>query len=38
MDWVGLYAKVETSAPIVAKQGFERFGEMTFWAPEGKTG
>lgn len=38
VEWVGLYAKLETSAPIVAKQGFERFGEMTFWAPEGKTG
>lgn len=26
---LGLYAKVDTSAPIVAAQGFERFGLMT---------
>ena len=38
VEWVGLYAKVETSAPIVAKQGFARYGEMTFWAPEGHSG
>lgn len=30
-DWVGLYAKEDTSAPIVARQGFERFGEMRYW-------
>ncbi len=34
-EWVGLYAKDDTSAPIVARQGFERFGEMTYWAREG---
>jgi len=28
---VGLYAHVETSAPIVARLGFERHGPMTFW-------
>jgi hypothetical protein len=28
---VGLYARVDTSAPIVAAQGFERHGPMTFW-------
>lgn len=32
-EWVGLYAKDDTSAPIVAAQGFERVGEMRFWAP-----
>lgn len=28
---VGLYARVETSAPIVAKQGFTRGAPMTYW-------
>lgn len=28
---VGLYAHVETSAPIVQRLGFERHGPMTFW-------
>ncbi len=28
---VGLYARVETSAPIVAAQGFTRGGPMTYW-------
>jgi len=32
-EWVGLYAKDDTSAPIVAKQGFERVGEMSYWGP-----
>jgi len=32
-EWVGLYAKDDTSAPIVARQGFERAGEMSYWAP-----
>ena len=32
-EWVGLYAKDDTSAPIVARQGFERVGEMSYWAP-----
>ncbi len=27
----GLYARLETSAPIVAAQGFERHGRMAFW-------
>ncbi|MEM7437666.1 MAG: hypothetical protein AAF436_21110 [Myxococcota bacterium] len=33
---VGLYAKLATSAPIVARLGFEGHGRMTFWdrAPE----
>lgn len=28
---VGLYARVDTSAPIVARQGFERHGRMVYW-------
>jgi hypothetical protein len=28
---VGLYAHVDTSAPIVRRFGFERHGDMTFW-------
>ena len=28
---VGLYAVIETSAPIVDRQGFRRYGPMTFW-------
>ncbi|RLB45934.1 MAG: hypothetical protein DRI90_27880 [Deltaproteobacteria bacterium] len=28
---VGLYAHVDTSAPIVRRLGFERHGNMTFW-------
>ena len=28
---VGLYARVDTSAPIVAQQGFERHGAVTHW-------
>jgi GNAT superfamily N-acetyltransferase len=28
---VGLYARHETSAPIVAAQGFERLGPMDYW-------
>jgi hypothetical protein len=28
---VGLYAFTDTSAPIVARQGFTRHGAMTFW-------
>ena len=28
---VGLYARETTSAPIVAAQGFERFGEARQW-------
>lgn len=28
----GLYALEDTSAPIVAKQGFECVGEMTYWS------
>ena len=28
---VGLYARRESSAPIVARQGFERHGPMTYW-------
>lgn len=34
-EWVGLYAKDDTSAPIVARQGFEPFGEMTYWGRAG---
>ncbi len=32
-EWVGLYAKEDTSAPIVARQGFEAVGEMRYWVP-----
>lgn len=28
---VGLYARVETSAPVVARVGFEEHGFMTYW-------
>lgn len=28
---VGLYAKVDTSAPIVARLGFQRHGALAFW-------
>ena len=31
IDLVGLYARVGTSAPIVAKQGFVDVGRMTYW-------
>jgi GNAT superfamily N-acetyltransferase len=31
IDAVGLYARIESSAPIVARQGFERHGPMTYW-------
>ncbi len=31
IDMVGLYARVNTSAPIVAKQGFVTVGGMTCW-------
>jgi hypothetical protein len=31
---VGLYARVETSAPIVARLGFGRFGEMRYFERE----
>lgn len=34
MDYVGLYALRETSAPIVARVGFRHYGEMTYWARE----
>lgn len=31
---VGLYAKMDTSAPIVARMGFGRFGGMVYWERE----
>jgi len=31
LDRVGLYAKVDTSAPIVERNGFTRSGPMVFW-------
>jgi hypothetical protein len=34
-EWVGLYALDSTSAPIVARQGFEDVGRMTYWVREG---
>jgi len=33
---VGLYAKVDTSSPIVAAQGFERHGSMTYYLRNAK--
>jgi len=35
LTWVGLYAQVDTSAPIIAKQGFEHVGEMVIYEAEG---
>jgi hypothetical protein len=32
-EWAGLYAKDDTSAPIVARQGFIHTGEMSYWSP-----
>jgi GNAT superfamily N-acetyltransferase len=31
LSLVGLYARIDTSAPIVAKQGFQRHGRMVYW-------
>jgi GNAT superfamily N-acetyltransferase len=31
LSHVGLYAITDTSAPIVARQGFQRVGTMTYW-------
>ncbi len=31
LRYVGLYAISHTSAPIVARQGFDKHGEMTYW-------
>lgn len=31
---LGLYARANTSAPIVAAQGFQRYGEMTHFERE----
>jgi hypothetical protein len=31
LRWVGLYARTDTSSPIVAKQGFRHMGTMTYW-------
>jgi len=31
LQWVGLYARTTTSSPIVQRQGFRRFGAMTYW-------
>ena len=31
LEYVGLYAVTDTSAPIVLRQGFTRYGEMTYW-------
>jgi GNAT superfamily N-acetyltransferase len=31
LRWVGVYARIETSAPIIERQGFERVGAMTYW-------
>lgn len=35
LEWVGLYARDETSAPIVAAQGFERIGTMRYFKAPG---
>jgi hypothetical protein len=32
----GLYAKLDTSAPIVSKQGFARYGRMIYWQRDGQ--
>jgi hypothetical protein len=37
LEWIGIYAKEGTSAPIVARQGFEHVGEMHYWSPGGAT-
>jgi hypothetical protein len=34
LSQVGLYAVTDTSAPIVARQGFKRYGGMTYWERE----
>jgi ribosomal protein S18 acetylase RimI-like enzyme len=31
IDFVGLYARVGSSSPIVARQGFDAVGRMTYW-------
>ncbi|MEL6181888.1 MAG: hypothetical protein AAFS10_23205 [Myxococcota bacterium] len=31
VDHIGFYARLNTSAPIVARYGFERHGRMTYW-------
>jgi hypothetical protein len=31
LEYVGLYARTTTAAPIVARQGFGCWGEMTYW-------
>ena len=31
IEFVGLYALSDTSAPIVARQGFQHWGEMQYW-------
>jgi hypothetical protein len=31
MTHAGLYAMVDTSAPIVERLGFQRYGPMTYW-------
>ncbi len=33
---VGVYARVDTSAPIVEAQGFERYGRLDSWAREAR--
>ncbi|MFP4599027.1 MAG: hypothetical protein ACOC9J_02205 [Persicimonas sp.] len=38
IDWLGLYARQETSAPIVAAQGFERHGHLHYFESECVTG
>ena len=35
IEHVGLFAREETSAPIVAQQGFEHCGEMHYWVLNG---
>jgi hypothetical protein len=34
LRYIGLYAIGDTSAPIVARQGFARHGAMTYWQRE----
>jgi GNAT superfamily N-acetyltransferase len=34
LKWVGVYALTTTASPIVARQGFESHGSMSFWQRE----
>jgi len=36
-EYVGLYAVTDTSGPIVYRQGFQRYGTMTYWERPART-